>query len=235
MKINLVGRDSGKIDNLKNILGKYNFEYTDDNPELVFCYGGDGMFLIAERKFPGVPKILVKGSPICNTGQKLDCATAIELYLNKNYTIQEIKKLKAMYVGAFETRKLVGVNDIVLRNTLPTEALRFRVAVNGKWFDKTFIGDGVVIATPYGSTKGAYFYSVTRKEFSDGIGLAFNNSTEYFEPIFVNSDGKIEIEIVRGLGVLVADNNRDFINLEKGDKVVIEQSQDLARRILLKS
>jgi len=233
MKITFVGKENCESGNFKEVLEKYNFKYVDENPDVVFCYGGDGMFLIAERKFPGVPKILLRNSKICNQCCDFDFEDAIRLYKSGDYKLQEIRKLEAVYRGRFETRKLVGVNDIVLRNTLPTEAIRFKVKINGRDLEKEFIGDGVVVATAYGSTKGAYFYSITGKEFSEGIGFAFNNVTAKTEPIFLNSDGEIEIEIMRGPGVLVADNNRDFINLEKGDRIVIKLTENIARRIIL--
>lgn len=234
-KIHIFGIDIEKIEDLKSKLEKYDFIYSEDSPELVICYGGDGIFLIAERVFPGIPKILIKGSKVSNKGYDIEIGDVIEKYLRKEFTIQNLKKIKATYKGKFETRELIGVNDIVIRNTLPTEAVRFKIRINGKEIESglgEFIGDGVVVSTAYGSSKGAYFYSITKKSFDAGIGLAFNNITEEKEMQIVRK-GIIEIEITRGPGVLVADNNRDFINLEKGDKILIEEINNYAKRIAL--
>ena len=234
-KIHIFGIDIEKIENLKCKLEKYDFIYSEDSPELVICYGGDGIFLIAERVFPGIPKIFIKGSKVSNKGYDIKVEEVIERYLRKEFTIQNLKKIKATCKGRFETKELIGVNDIVIRNILPTEAIRFKVWINNKEIESRlgeFIGDGVVVSTVYGSSKGAYFYSITKESFDKGIGLAFNNITEKKEMQIV-SDGKIEIEIVRGPGVLVADNNRDFINLEKGDKILIEEVDSYAKRIVL--
>ncbi len=229
MKIAVVGKE---IEELKEKVKEKGFEYNEENPEIVICYGGDGIFLIAERIYSGIPKILVKGSPISNKGHETKIEEVLGKFNKKEFEVQEIKKLKAVYQGAFETRSLVGVNDIVIRNSLPTEALRFKLKV--KNFEKDFIGDGLVIATNYGSSQGAYFYSIARKEFEKGIGIAFNNITKKQESKIVSEDNKIEIEITRGPGVLVADNNRDYINLEKGDKIKIFQTNEIAKRIILK-
>ena len=126
---------------------------------------------------------------------------------------------------------MIGVNDIVVRNSLPTEAVRFNVLVGERGIDN-LIGDGIVVSTPYGS--GGYFSSITHKNFKTGIGIAFNNVTKSHESLILAEDEKIEIEIVRGPAVLVADNNRDFINLENGDKIRIEQIDEVARRVSLK-
>jgi NAD kinase len=236
-KIHIIGKDSEKILKLKKNISEFGFEYTDENPDLVITYGGDGMFLIAERIFPGVPKIMIKDSKICNNCCDLSIEEILKKYKEENFVIEKIPKLKALFKGRFESRELIGVNDIVIRNSLPTEALRFKIKINSEFLKncEEFIGDGIVIATPYGSNKGAYFYSITGKKFEEGFGLAFNNTTDNEIPIFLNDEKKIEVEITRSQGVLVADNNRDYINLEQGDKIIIEKIPEIARRIILQN
>ena len=229
MKLAVIGKE---IEALKKKVKEGGFEYDKDNPDIVICYGGDGIFLIGERVYPGIPKVLVKGSPISNKGQDIKIEKVLEKFEKKEYSIQKIKKLKAIYTGAFENRSLIGVNDIVIRNSLPTEALRFKVKT--KNFNQEFIGDGLVIATNYGSSRGAYFYSITQKEFKKGIGIAFNNVTKKQKQKIISEKDSIEIEITRGPGVLVADNNRDYINLERGDKIKIFQTNEIANRLILK-
>ena len=229
MKFAVVGRE---IEDLKKKIKEKGFEYDKETPEIVICYGGDGTFLISERIYPGVPKILIKASPTCNKGHETKIEKVLEKFNKKEFIIQEIKKLKAVYKGSFETRSLIGVNDIVIRNSLPTEALRFKIKT--KNFSKEFIGDGLVIATNYGSSQGAYFYSITKKEFEKGIGIAFNNVTKKQDLKIISEKDEIEIEITRGPGVLVADNNRDFINLDKEDKIIIELIEDCAKRVILR-
>src|SRR3989338_7956719 len=41
------------------------FLYTTTKPDLVISVGGDGTFFFAERKYPGVPKIMVRESHVC--------------------------------------------------------------------------------------------------------------------------------------------------------------------------
>jgi NAD+ kinase len=232
MKIHIFGRDPKKIQEFKSSLNEFSLEYSEENPELVICYGGDGTFLIAERVFPGIPKIFIKGSEISNKGEEIDIKNAINNYLNKSYKIEKIKKLKAVQKGIFERRELLGVNDIVIRNTLPTEAIRFKLKINGKEIEEEFIGDGIVVSTHFGS--GGYFSSITGKEFKEGIGLAFNNVKGNGKELYFPENAKIEIIITRGPGVLVADNNRDYVNLEKEDRIIIHQIEDFAQRIIIK-
>ena len=41
------------------------FEVVEKNPDFIVCYGGDGTVLFSERKFPGVPKLIIKTSRAC--------------------------------------------------------------------------------------------------------------------------------------------------------------------------
>ncbi len=231
IKIHVVGRNPEKIQNLKKRLERCGGVYSEEDPELIIVYGGDGMFLIAERIFPGVPKILLKESKISNKGYDIDIEEAIKLYIEKKYFIEEIKKLKAVHMGYFETRELLAVNDIVIRNSLPTEAIRFKIKINGEDLGENFVGDGVVVSTPYGS--GGYFSSITNETFKSGISLAFNNITKSKKHIILKEEDKIEIEITRGPAVLVSDNNRDFVSVEHKDRIFIEQTEEIAKRIVL--
>lgn len=232
MKIHIVGKNSEKIENLKGRLKKFDVKYSEENPDLIISYGGDGTFLIAERHFPEIPKILVKDSETCRNCNCMEIEEIIEKYLRKEYSIIKIKKLKAVSESQYSTKELIGTNDIVIRNSLPTEAIRFKIKIDGKEIDKTFIGDGVVIATPYGSR--GYFYSITKESFEKGIGVAFSNITEHHDYILVPEDKEIEVKILRAPAVLVADNNRDFVNLNNRDVVKIKQIEEYAQIIKLK-
>ena len=228
-KVYVIGKNDEKVNSLKNRLRQY-FVYSEKNPDLIIAYGGDGTLLIAERQFPGVKKILLRDSYTCKNGHE-DIDGVIKKYLCNDYKIKEINKLKAVAHTSNGIRELIAMNDIVIRNTLPTEAIRFILEINKGGDEnedgKEYIGDGVVISTPYGS--GAYFHSITKEKFDEGIGLAFNNLTEKERHIILNNKDNINIKITRGPGVLVSDNNRDFVNLEHEDYVTIEQLEESAK------
>ncbi len=62
MKIAIVTKFNKEPTELKRFLTKFNFTYVTEDPDLVISEGGDGTLLIAERNFPGVPKLLLKKS-----------------------------------------------------------------------------------------------------------------------------------------------------------------------------
>ena len=108
------------------------------------------------------------------------------------------------------------LNEFTIRNSLQTEAIRFDVTVNGN-SDK-YIGDGVVVATPHGSS--AYYYSITRKTFDKGIGMAFNNPhTENAKNTVLDKDSEIQIKITRGDAFISSDNDKEMDKISEGDIV----------------
>jgi len=84
----------------------------------------------------------------------------------------------------------------------------------------------VGVSTVHGST--AYYRSITRSVFKVGMGLAFSNSTAEIDHLVVKDSSLIEVEIVRGPGLLVADNSPHTISLDKDDRVRIFRSGETA-------
>jgi hypothetical protein len=229
LKVAIIGKSKKKIIKLKSILRLYDLEYSEDAPDFVISYGGDGMFLISERIFPFVPKILMRDSKLCNNCTNLSPEEIIEKLSKKDYVIEEIIKIKAVVETSSGLRELIGVNDVVIRNFLPTSAIRFQYKINEGEYSSELVGDGIVIATPFGSNKGAYFHSITKTSVKDKIGIAFNNTTIHHHNKIIEINDKIEIKLNRGDPILVSDNNHDYIPLSKESIVQIELHTSKAR------
>lgn len=228
MKVNIVSLDKDKVTKLKKKISKLDFTYSK-NPDVVISLGGDGTFFYAERKFPSIPKILVRDKNICIKCHKNDVhsiETLLKKLSKKKFKIKTLMKLVTKSKG----KKLIAVNDIVIRNKDPSCAIRFSLKAGDKVY-KNLIGDGIVIATPFGST--GYFESITRKTFSNGIGIAFNNCIIDLKPLILNENSKIEFKLLREKATLSADNNKKIITLDKGNKVVIEKYKDKSKIMTL--
>ena len=197
-----------------------------ENPDFVLSVGGDGTFLIAERQYPGIPKILIRESKICKNCHDLSLHTMLRLIKNKAYTIKEHPKLTAK-IGE---KRLIATNDIVLRNKLQTSALRFSLAINGNILFPELIGDGLVIATPFGSN--GYFHSITTKHFQNGIGIAFNNITKKVLPLFLKEKDTVHIVILRMEGFVSADNNPQMVIVKRKDAIRINILKEKMRLIV---
>lgn len=223
-KVILFGRNLNLI---QPMIVKAGFKIVKSKPDFVISYGGDGTLMQSEHEFPGIPKIILKGSLIC---KKASCFTNEDVLQKVNkgkFKIKNYFKLEAMAGN----KKIEAVNDIVLHNKNARHAIRYRVWINKKEMGREVVGDGAVIATPFGST--AYYRSITDSFFELGIGLAFNNSTEQFDHMVLKEDSEIELKIVRGPAVAYGDNQEDHIDLSVDEQIIIRRSNKIMKVVSL--
>jgi len=218
MNIILFGRN---LEVIRPTIKKLGFKLVKSKPDFVMSYGGDGTLMQSEHEFPGIPKIILKGSLICKKASHFSNEEVLEKIKTKKFKIKKYFKLGA----EANHKKLLAVTDIVVHNKNPRHAIRYKVWINGKEIGKEVIGDGVVIATPFGST--AYYRSITDSFFEIGMGLAFNNSTEQFDHMVLDEMSRIKIKITRGPAVVYADNQENHIDLPVDSEVIIKKSLGL--------
>lgn len=223
MKVALFSKN--KIgEELKKELQNHGFQYNESKPEIVICIGGDGTFLRAERKWPGVPKAIVRKSSICKKCNTDSLEELIKQIKEKKMAIIKNIKLETK----IRRKRITCTNEFSIRNRYATTALRFYVWINGKKTEE-IIGDGVVICTPFGST--GYYKSVGGESFEKGIGIGFNNPTEKMKSIVVPENSIIEVKINRGDAVFNSDNDPQVVILDKNEIIKIKKSQDTANII----
>ncbi len=220
MKAILFGRN---LELIKPLIKKSGIEIVKSKPDFVISYGGDGTLMQSEYKFPGIPKIILKGSLICKKASSFTNEEVLKRIKEKKYKIKNYFKLEA----EANKKKLLAVNDIVVHNKNPRHAIRYRVWIDDKEIGKDVIGDGLVIATPFGST--GYYRSITDSFFELGIGLAFNNSTEQFDHMVLGEERNVRVKIIRGPAVVYADNQENHLDLSIDSEVVIKKSKELMR------
>lgn len=215
------------IDAIRPLVAASGFDVVDQGPELVIAVGGDGTLMRSEHAWPGIPKLALRDSMICKKCSRLSNEEVLARVVAGDYTTEPLIKLEATAKG----RTLTAVNDIVLHNGDPRHGVRYRVAVNGRQLGGIIIGDGIVVATPFGST--AYYRSITDSSFELGIGLAFNNSTEQADHIVLKETSEILVILERGPAMLYADNTPDNISLDVGDEVNIRRSTQMGTIIVV--
>ena len=212
---------------IRKLLAAAGFELVEENPDFIVCYGGDGTVLFSERKFPGVPKLIIKTSRACRMydyvlGNLKELLSKIKA---GNYKIHSEMKLETVAKG----ERLVGLNEIQVHLKLPIYAVRFSVSADGKEY-KDLIGDGIIVATSFGST--AYYKATGGESFDKGIGISFNNlHNRNAESFVVPEDHVVKLTISRGPAWLLADNNENFVDLDAGDSIEIRKSESTANFI----
>lgn len=234
MKVLLYSRNGDYPENIETLVKNFGLEIVaaPNQMDVVVTYGGDGTLLGAERDFPEVPKLPLKDSGVGYHAIQKPIEQTLKLFVENKLHIFEFFKLEA----TIDDKKFLALNEITIRNSLPTSALRFTVAAKDLApvpDSNPLIGDGLIVSTPFGST--GYFYSITHNTFETGIGLAFNNihnSNPKSEILAESSE--IEVKISRGPAQITFDNNPEIPILKDGEIIKIKKSLQTAKIYTLK-
>ncbi len=208
------------LDDLRDLLKGYPILIDQEHPEVVISHGGDGSLLGAERQWPGVPKC-----PLRDRRMNPKCAEhpderVLDLLVRGELAENRVAKLVARTADG---RDLVALNDLILSKSIITSCVRYRLWLDEELYKGQIVGDGLVVATPFGST--GYFRNITHSLFRVGVGLAFNNCSDQVNHIVLDRRTVIRAEVIRGPAVLVADNDPTHLELDEGDVVTFAQSE----------
>lgn len=128
--------------------------------DLMVCIGGDGTFLEAMHRynFPSIPIIGI------NTGHlgffqeisPLMLDDFIYKYNQNQYSIQKLSTVKIIIKSKELKSEHLGINEVVIRGR-DSYSIHLNISIDDSFIER-FSGDGLLIATPAGST--AYNYSL---------------------------------------------------------------------------
>lgn len=198
-------------------------------PDVVVSVGGDGAFIGAERAWPGVPKLGIRRDATC-----FKCENHTDEVMLRRLAMGALQESSLLKLRATCAQgELLALNDIIVRNADVRSAVRFRVLLDGHPVSDELIGDGLVIATPFGSS--AYFRSVTGLVFRSGIGVAYNNCTDALHHLIACEHETLTVQIVRGPALLAADNDPQVRTLADGEEVTVRRAEAPARVLAVDS
>jgi NAD kinase len=213
------------LDDLRAMLTAHPVTLVDDNPDLVISHGGDGALLGAEREFPGVPKF-----PLRDLAHNYPCPEHDPRIMLNQALAGELKSYEVSKIQAcVNDETVVGLNDICLHRQNLASAVRFRLFINDEVYANQVVGDGLVAATTFGST--GYYRSITNSIFQTGLGLAFSNTTDPIDHMVLKESCVIKLQIIRGPGIVVVDNDPKEIPVDTGDEIVLQKAA--AKAIIL--
>lgn len=145
-----------------SIFNSYDIEKQDlSHIDLLIVLGGDGTLLGIARALKEECDVSLLGINIGNLGflSSVDISEidyALEKLEKKQYEIVDRMMLKCSVKSSGENEELKALNDVVLARGTLSRMVKFKIFVDGKIYS-TFKGDGLIIATPTGST--AYSFS----------------------------------------------------------------------------
>lgn len=218
MKVLLVGLEKASLAQYIHKHYRRDIQIVRRKPDFVLCYGGDGTLLYAERHYQSLPKVMIRKSRVCNLCAELSRKAILDLLISGRYSLTEHPLLESRING----KTIYGLNDILVAHATVNAGLRFRTYINNKPYGGELLGDGVLMATPLGST--GYFQSITRSTFQQGLGIAFNNTICTLNHLVMPDDTVVKVKIDRGPAAVVADNDKHFIPLKTNDVVIIKRS-----------
>jgi NAD+ kinase len=219
MQVLIYGRDTELVEQLMRQEG---IAVVTASPDVIVTHGGDGLLLEAERRYPGVPKLPIRRNSICKTCVDHDTSHVIRALARGTITRSSVMKLQARFNGQTYT----ALNEFSLHHVKPQQAIRYRIQLNDDQHTVEAIGDGLIVATPFGSH--AYYRSVTKGTFHIGIGLAFNNTTEPIDHMVIHPEDTIRVTVTRGPVYFLADNDDSLPQLTTGDTIEISQATETA-------
>lgn len=207
-------------DSLRPTLEKAPIEVVSKSADADFIvvYGGDGSLLGADRTFPSLPKTPIRRNTDYEKCPEHEDLTVFRRIARGEERVTLLPRVCAEHKG----RIISGINDIVFHNSRATSGVRYRIWIDGGIYAEEVIGDGLVAATPFGSS--AYYRSITNSVFRVGLGIAFNNSTEAVNHLVLSEDSVVEVEVLRGPAILVADNMIDPLEVRRGERFTVRYS-----------
>lgn len=125
--------------------------------ELVVVLGGDGTILRAARLLRGT-QVPVLGINMGKFGflsevQLSDLYSALERIIKGDHTLDQRMMIEGQVYGSGkkDAQKIIALNEIVVERGSGQRLLKLSVSINGSFF-KTYSADGLIFATPTGST-----------------------------------------------------------------------------------
>ncbi len=221
-RIMTIGRDLSIIN---SILEQEGLLLVSTEPDLIVTHGGDGYLLQAEREYPGVPKLPIRRNSICKTCVDHDTTHIVKALARGTISKSRVMKLECTIEG----KTYYALNEFSFHHVMLNQAIRFDVKINDEDHVETAIGDGLVVSTPFGSH--AYYRSITRSIFRQGIGLAFNNTTEAIDHLVIRDTDTVSVKLLRGPACFMSDNDPIQITLEKDAVATISKSSKVAQML----
>ncbi len=118
---------------------------TAGNPDAVVVLGGDGTMLSAVHLFPGIPLLGL------NLGSLGYLASVEEAHFDDAIRALSDGRFIVSRRTALNVRGVRALNDVVVSRGVSGHAIRLNFSVDGERVTR-FVADGLVIATPTGST-----------------------------------------------------------------------------------
>ena len=209
--------------------------------DLIMVLGGDGTFLAAAGSYgwAGVPLL---GVNLGHLGflaevEREELEVALEKLVQGDFQVEERGMLSAQVWRQGEiVSQALALNDVVVSKGPLARIINLKVAVEGVEIG-SYRGDGLIVATPTGST--GYSLSAGGPIVAPNVGLILITPicphTLSVRPIVVSQDSRVTVEIkaCHSDTYMTLDGQQGF-SLECGDRLEITSSKHKTSLVRLK-
>jgi len=203
--------------------------------DLAIVMGGDGTMLAAARSLVrhGVPLVGVnQGRVGFMTDIALDDMQAgVGAVLDGKFLVEERALLDAEILREGKSLlRTLALNEAVVGKGAQGRLIEFELSIDGE-FVYALRADGVIVATPTGST--AYAMSAFGPILHPAVPalalVPLNPHTLSARPVSVSDKSRIEISLVRAVDARAHFDGFALTDMQEGDRLVLKRSADTVR------
>ena len=203
--------------------------------DLAVVVGGDGTLLAAARNLVRhrVPVVGINQGRVgfmTDIGHR-DMLSGIGAILEGQYTIEDRALLDAEIIrGKESVLRTLALNEAVVGKGSQGRLIEFDLRLDGE-FVYTLRADGMIVATPTGST--AYALSAQGPILHPAVPalalVPLNPHTLSARPVSVSDASRIEISLLRALDARAHFDGLALTDLQEGDRLLLKRSADVVR------
>ncbi|MBX7234021.1 MAG: NAD(+)/NADH kinase [Caldilineales bacterium] len=204
--------------------------------DLLITLGGDGTLLRAGRVCAkqGVP---ILGVNLGRLGflaeiQPADWQQQLPRMLAGDYWLEErlMLKAEAWRGDTLLDGMLEALNDVVVSRSSLARVVRIAAEVNGSPLT-TYVADGIIVATPTGSTAYALAAGgpILPPDLRNILLLAIAPHLSLARPLVLDCDDVIGLQVQTDHAAILTVDGQFLIDLQDGDRVVVTSSPHMAR------
>ena len=217
-------------------MNKYRFQ---DKLDLLIVLGGDGTLLGVARDINGKYDVPILGVNIGNLGflssiEIQDFSEALKKIKNGQYIIQNRILLECTMLNQDDNDKGKALNDVVIARGTLSRMVKFEVFIDNKLYYR-FKGDGIIIATPTGST--GYSFSAGGPFIYPDVDVITLTPicphTRGMQPIVLKSSSEILIKAENYNGeIYLTFDGQEAKQINDNTSIIIKKSDYLAKIML---
>jgi len=202
---------------------------------MVLSFGGDGTLLATARKV-GRHQTPILGVNLGGLGYLAEISLEslyprVEELLSGAYRVEDRMVLSCSVVGSPQVYQ--ALNDVVIDKAAFTRVVRIRTTIGGRYLN-TYTGDGLIVATPTGST--AYSLSLGGPIVEPALNALIVNPlsphTLADRPMIIGAEREIEAVIESGHSAMILSTDGQIErHLRVGDKILIRRADYVVKLV----